>query len=596
VTPPGRPGRTSAILFGGAVAFVVGELVADAIRPALLLDPEPAWAFMRLLLWLGLFSATAASGALGAAVFLLWSRNRFSAPDLPPLPLRNATLALVAAGAIVVGAVLRFTELDRIPPSLWIDDVSLIEAALALQGNLSDLADTVRASPYGVPRPYGSVGVFYLELYRLALHTFGTTVFGVRFLSAAAGVLSLITAMFLGRALLPRGGGALAVLVLAGLRWHLLMSRWAWNAIVLAPFVDVAALLLLRARRKTSLPLAISAGLVAGLATHIYLAAWIAAVALVALAAWPGERGSPAVPRLRLAIGFVVAFAVATSPIFVLKKGRTSPYFARAANHSLLREIEYMHSPRPAFAAAADSLKAPWFGVDPFSHHDLPGKTRLGIVLGLAVAAAFGRSLLRPREPFSAFLLANAAAALAASVAGGHAGVPNSYRFAYLTTATSVAAAGGLLSILGGLTRSRRRAGALVAIGLLSVSGAVAARDALLRWPAQRETFDGFHGQDTLFARAVLRWERYGTVQIAPELAHSILTVNGIRRHRLDADLEATPVHGRNQSARDFRVVPPGTPSRPGERRVERVHDAWGREWAWIYGSTTRSSPTPAGG
>jgi hypothetical protein len=181
-------------------------------------------------------------------------------------------------------------------------------------------------------------------------------------------------------------------------------------------------------------------------------------------------------------------------------------------------------------------------------------------------------------------------------VAGGHAGVPNSYRFAYLTTATSVAAAGGLLSILGGLTRSRRRTGALVAIGLLSVSGAVAARDALLRWPARPETFDGFHGQDTLFARAVLRWERYGSVGLAPELAHSLLTVEGIRRYRLDPDLAADPLPGGNRSARDFRLVPPGAPPRPGERRVERVHDAWGREWAWVYGSTTRSSPTPAGG
>jgi hypothetical protein len=362
------------------------------------------------------------------------------------------------------------------------------------------------------------------------------------------------------------------------------MSRWAWNAIVLAPFVDIATLLLLRARRKRSLSVAIAAGLVAGLATHIYLASWIAAAALVVLAAWPGAPGSPAVPRLRLTIGFILAFALATSPIFLLKEGRTSPYFARAADHSLLREIGYLHSVRPAFAAAADSLKAPWFGVDPFSHHALPGKTRLGIVIGLAVAVAFGRSLLRPLEPFSAFLLANAAAALAASVAGGHAGVPNSYRFAYLTSATAVAAAGGLLGTLGGLSGSRRRLAALVAIGLLAVSGAIGARGALLRWPSRPETFDGFHGQDTLFARAVLRWERYGSVQIAPELAHSILTVNGIRRYRLDPDLQA-PLPDRNRSARHFRVVPPAALPRSGERPVERVHDAWDREWARVYGS-----------
>jgi ABC-type nitrate/sulfonate/bicarbonate transport system permease component len=64
-------------------------------------------------------------------------------------------------------------------------------------------------------------------------------VFGVRFPSALAGAASLVTAALLGRALLPSGGGALAALILAGLRWHLILSRWAWVMIVLAPIVEI---------------------------------------------------------------------------------------------------------------------------------------------------------------------------------------------------------------------------------------------------------------------------------------------------------------------------------------------------------------------
>lgn len=594
MTRPGRPGTTAAVFFGGAVAFVVGERLVEAIRPALLLDPDPGWALMRLLLWIGLLSATAAIGALSAALFLLWTRSRFSARELAPLPFRAATLVLIAVSAVTAGAVLRITALDRIPPSLWIDDVSLIAPALALHGDLTDFADSIRAAPYGVPRPYGSVGVFYLELYRLALRVLGPTVFGVRFLSAAAGILSLVTAMLLGRALLPRGGGALAALVLAGLRWHLVLSRWAWNAIVLAPFVDVAALLVLRARRTRSLPAAFAAGLIAGLATHVYLAAWVAAAALVALAAWPAERKSAPLPRLRLLLAFGVAFALASAPLFLLKAGRTSPYFARAADHSVLREVGYMHSPLPAFAAVADSLTAPWFGVDPFGHHDLPGKTRLGWILGIPVAVAFGRSLLRPRDVFSAFLLAEGGAGFAASVAGGRAGLPDSYRFGYLTTVTAVAAAGGLLCIFGWVAPAWRRVAALAAIGLVAVSGALAARDALLRWPTLPGTFDGFHGQDTLLARAMLRWERYGEVRFAPDLAHSVITVEGVRRYRLDPDLARDALPRRPSSARQFRLVPPGVPARPGEKLVERVLDAWGREWAWVYGAASSGAPIRA--
>jgi Dolichyl-phosphate-mannose-protein mannosyltransferase len=575
--------NVAAAVFGGTVAFVAGERLVEAIRPALLLDPDPRWAPMKLVLWLTLLSATAASGALAAGLFLVWTGSRFAPGELAPLPFRATALALIGAGALFVGAVLRLAALDRIPPSLWIDDVSLIAPALGLHGDLTDFSNSVRPAPYGVPRPYGSVGVFYLELYRLALRYVGATVFGVRFLSAAAGIVSIVTATLLGRALLPRGGGALAALVLAGLRWHLLLSRWAWNAIVLAPVADIAALLLLRARRKRSLSAAFSAGLVAGLATHVYLAAWVAAAALAVLAVWPPERGSPPLPRVRLVLAFCIAFAVAVAPLFLLKSGRTSPYFARAANHSVLKEVGYTHSPRPIFGAVAGSLAAPWFGVDPFAHHDLPGKTRLGWILGIPVAVAFARSLLRPRDPFSAYLLAQGGAAFAASVAGGQAGLPDGYRFGYLTTATAVAAAGGVLGILAWVPPMRRRIAALAAVGLVSLSGALAARDALVRWPSLPETFDAFHGQDTLLARALIRWDRLGNVSLAPRLAHSRIAVEGIRRYRLDPDLPA-PVASGDHSLREFRFVRPGAPGRPGERRVERVVDGWGREWAWVYG------------
>ncbi len=241
-----------------------------------------------------------------------------------------------------------------------------------------------------------------------------------------------------------------------------------------------------------------------------------------------------------------------------------------------------MHSAMPAFAAAADSMAAPWFKTDPYRHHDLPGKTRLGWILGLPVAAALARALLHPREEFSAYLLSQAGAALAASVAGGHAGVPNGYRFGYLSNVTAVAAAGGVLCLLALFPVSRRRAGAIAAVGLLAVSGALGARDALLVWPARLETFEGFHGQDTLIARAALRWERYGTVTVAPGIGHSEITIGGIRRYRLGPDLapEASPA----RRGRIFRIEKPGTAAGEGERLVERVGDAWGKEWAVVLG------------
>jgi hypothetical protein len=107
----------------------------------------------------------------------------------------------------------------------------------------------------------------------------------------------------------------------------------------------------------------------------------------------------------------------------------------------------------------------------------------------------------------------------------------------------------------------------------------------VLVWTGARSTFDGFHGQDTLLARAALRWERYGTVDLDPTMPHSGITVRAIVRYRLDPSREAGGEATRTgRAARSFRIVAPGSRRREGERLVERVTDPWGREWALVYG------------
>ena len=516
-------GRRAATVFGLAVALVAAVDLIRWLRPFVLMDPEPGWALPRLLLGLFVVAAAAAAGGLAAAAFVSFAPLLFVPPT--SIALSRRAIVFLAAAAIAAGALLRFASLERLPPSLWIDDVSLIAPALELTGSPRDFSNAIRPAPYGVAKPYGSVGVLYLELYRCALSLWKTTVFGVRFLSAAAGALSVVTAMLLARELLPAGGGALAALVMAGLRWNLIVSRWGWNAVVVAPILDLAALMLLRARRRDSLALAALAGVLAGLAAHVYLAAWIAAAALAALAFWPRAGESAFRGRWRPALLFAAGFALAAAPIFLLRQNRVASYFARAADHSLAREIGYARSMMPALASAADSLAAPWLTSDPAARNDLPGKSRLGWILGLPAAALLLRSLGRPREELSAYLLSQAAAGLAASVAGGHADVPNGYRFAYLATPAAVASAGGMLCLIALFGRARRRVASIAAIGLVAISGALGARDALARWPQRRETFDGFHGQDTLIARAAIRWERYGGVAVAPVFGHSPITI-----------------------------------------------------------------------
>ncbi len=569
----------AAAFVGLAAGLAAGVDLIRWLRPGVLADPEPSWAPVRLVLGLAAAAGSAAAGIAAAALFSAWARSRSASRALEPLPFRRATLVALTLVAVLVGVALRFAALSRVPESLWVDDVSLISPALALSGSASDFADAIRPTPYGVARPYGSVGVLYLEGFRGLLRLAGTTVFGVRLPSALAGVASLVTAALLGRALLPAGGGMLAALILAGLRWHLILSRWAFVMILVAPIVDLATLVLIAARRRRQPVLALVAGAVAGVGAHVYLSAWSAAAALALFAVWPSAEERLG-RRIVLGAAFAAGFAACAAPLFLFRENRTVAYFARTSDHNVVLEMKRERSLLPPAAAAADALASPWFLSDPSPRHDLPGRRRLPWVLGIPIAIALGRALLRPGEAVSGLLLSHAAAFLASNVAGGQADLPNGSRFAYLASVAAVAAASGLMWLVGMAPPRRRRAAALAVVGVVAVAGVIGARDALTVWSEHPETFRGFHGQDTLIGRAAARWDAYGRVSIAPGLGRSAVAVDEIRRYRLDAD--ASRLSPESRERRSVRLAPANARSDAGERIVERVVDSRGRSWALV--------------
>jgi hypothetical protein len=586
--PRARPDARAraAIVVGVAASFVTAVDLVRLARPRLLLDPEPGWAIARVALGLAVAAAAAAAGGVFGAAFRVLSPSRLLSAPLLPLAFSRRAVVLVAAAAIGSGLALRFRSAETLPVPFLEDEVNLVTPALGLTGTSRDFADAIRPIPFGRPDPHEMIGVLFLRLLRLCLDLLGTTVLAIRLPSLLGGALSMLTATLLARALLPQGGAALAALVLAGLRWHIILSLSGWHAILLAPLVDAAALLLLRARRRGSIGPAALAGIAAGIGCHFYLAAWAAGAGLLAFCGWPTEETARPPRRLARAAVFAAGFLIAAAPLFLFREGRRVPYFGRASRHSVVREMRIAGSPMPALAAAADALPAPWLLPDPEGRHDLEGASRLGWIVGIPVAVALARALLAPRGELSALLLTQGGAAFCAAVAGGQAGHPNGFRFAYLTSATAVAAAAGALALIGLSSAPRRRAAAIAAAGLLAIAGARGAHQALAQWPARRATFDSFHGEDTLIGRSAARWERYGGIEVEAGLGRSDLTIDTVRRYRLDGEIargpgpEGAPAIG----ARRFRIAAASRSPLAGERVVERVRDAWGRDWAIVFG------------
>jgi len=593
-----RQRARSAAIGGVLVAFVVAVALARFLRPELLFDPEPSWAIPRLALGLAVLAAATIAGGLTAAALSRWSGARALAGDLPALPLSRLALVPIGGAALAAGALARFLWLDRLPPVLWVDELVPIAPALGLRGAWSDFHDAIRV--LAIDRPIHAMsGVAYLELYRVSLKVFGVTVEGIRFPSAAAGVLSLITGACLGRALLPRGGATLTLLVLAGLRWHVIFSRWGWNAMALVPIADLAALILLRARRRGSVPTAVAAGAVGGIGAHVYLGAWIVAAALALFALWPREDRMPPRRRLALAGAFLGGFLALCVPILALRSGRAGPYFSRAADANWLRDVRVWRSGLPALSVLADSLAAPWFVPDPVARHDIPGRSRLGWIFGIPFAAILGRCLLRPRDELSALLLAQASAATAASFQWGMAGHPNGYRFLHLTTLAAVGVAAGTLLLVGLCPPAVRRACALAAVGTLAIGAAWGIRDAF-RWAGSPQTFDAFRGPHTLIGRAAVRWAPYGRVEVGSDLEGNTarFTIDTVTRHRLDPearDAAGGPL-ARDDAGRLVRLARSAEGRAPNERIVEHVVDPWGREWAVVLGRRSTASADPGSG
>jgi hypothetical protein len=583
-----EPGARAAILVGLLAAFVGVVDLVRLLRWPLLSDPEPSWAAPRLVLAIAVAAAGASVGVLGGGAFLLFARSRLGRAEPTPVAVSRRALAAIAIAAIGAGAGLRLLVIARVPIPYLEDEVNLVGPALELSGTWSDFRDAIRPIPYGVPDPHETIGVVYLRLLRSSLAVFGTTPFGVRFPSAAAGCLSLLTGTLLARALLPAGGGTLAALVLSGLRWHVILSLSGWQSILLVPLCDVAALLLLSARRRGSAVRAGAAGLALGIGAHLYLASWVAASALTAFAALPraaGARREGMPSRAALAAGFAAGFLAAAAPIFLFAQGRATPYFGRTSRHSVFAEMRYSRSGMPLFAAAADAIVAPFGLPEPEGRHDLTDRSRLGLVVGLAFALGFLGALVRPGNEASSLLLCHGAAAFVAAVAAGQAGLPNGFRFGYLTTVTALAASAGTLT-LAGLWPGGSRAAAWLVMGALAAASLLGVREATLVWPDREATFDSFHGEDTLLGLAAARWDPYGVVSVEGKLGRNDLTVETVRRFRLDAGPEPGSSALR---PRRFRIVRPGSKAAPGERLVERVRDLWGREWAVAYGRAARS-------
>lgn len=339
--------------------------------------------------------------------------------------------ALLFAGVLAAGVVLRFVAPRQIPPGVWYDALTEAEAALREPGRV----------PWFGGRPFAPeaggtalVSHLYVKFCELLFRVFGRGDYGILALSAVGGSLTLPAVYWLGREM-GRPQVALVAMTLCALAMSpLVFSRWAYTAALLLPLVLAAAAAALRAVATRRVAWALLAGLFLGLSLHTYVPAWaiVPTFGIFALTTLARPRG-----KLVAAAG--IAGLVAFLPFAVAYLQFPHRLGGRARDVSILASTRSAALPGGSGPVAV-TLRllhnvVEYTGVllwrgDPIPRNGIPGRPAFTVLIGVAVLAGIALSWRSARKgnPGDRLLLLLAGASLLAGILSIPADAPNVLR------------------------------------------------------------------------------------------------------------------------------------------------------------------------
>jgi hypothetical protein len=450
----------------------------------------------------------AASGLASAALALLLAAGRDGAWALAAW-LASLLLGLVAARAkpraeplvrcdwallavaTALGLGFRLWRIVEIPNGLWIDE-------LATAANAARL----RHLPF---QPFGTTPLFadgpewvhttnlYLYACLSVLQPLGFSQPAIKLISVLPGVAAVPALFLLARRLLPRAGAFAAAALLAASPWHVTVSRWGWDQVLVTTLAIVAFSRLHEGMEGGSPRSAYAAGIVVGVAQFAYLAARLlavgAALGLLARLVTPRERR----PRLA-ALLFAAGLVQAALPLAVLSARQPSRLHVRAQEISIVPGLL-----RGDLAPLAENLHAYalMFNVsgDRNPRQNIPGEPMLSPATGLLFLAGLAIALARAGTPGFPLVLAWLGAGLLGGLLSGPLSAPNSYRVGLVEPACMLLAGATVAWISGPPWRPRAgRLGRLawpVAVAAVALSAALTFLSYFVVRPASRECWQG---------------------------------------------------------------------------------------------------------
>src|SRR5579859_1097110 len=311
---------------------------------------------------------------------------------MPPLSIRfsrSARLALALAMVVLLGGVLRFYALERLPPGLYQDEaVEGFDALRVLHGEF----------PIYFESNNGREPAF---MYFLAagIALLGRTPLALRAVSAAAGTAAIPITYLAVKELFTRRTALLAAFITATTLWPVELSRLGLRSSLLPAALGLGAWGAMRAWRCQRPRDWLLAGFLMGLSLYTYIPARLALAVplIVVLIGWFG--GLDWRKTLRGGLVLLLAYGLTALPLGIYALGHWDIVNGRTAQVSVLSpDINHGHLLQILLIQGVLVSRMFLIQGDSNLRHNVPGRPVFDLAMALAGLAGMALGLIHVRE------------------------------------------------------------------------------------------------------------------------------------------------------------------------------------------------------
>lgn len=405
--------------------------------------------------------------------------------------LSSRTGYALAAGLLLIAAVLRFWNLGTLPPGLHpgeIIDLRITETVR--QGSVSVFYDLQSLGEAG-----GREGLYHMLLAAVSTFT-GSGLIGYRVLSVLANLLMLALVYALAARLYGPLGGVAALLLLTVSMWPVLLGRTIGRETLLPLLVAAILLALARAlpvysqptgREPGTTPFA-ALGLLLGLGFYIHPAHFLLALGTMLFIAFMIISPQPLSRRTLSYIGFAILVMIIVTVPYMVSSIRLPGLDGAGRVFG-----DYRIAIKPPLEAALDGLAGIFFTGDASPIHNLPGRPLVDLFSGVILVIGFLAALRRWHRPRFTLPLVLLVALLPVALLRPES--PDFNAFTVLLPVLALFFGLGVTTLANSLRAAARPVIALGLAGILAFNLVWLSRDFFTTWPNLPPVQEAYHGR-----------------------------------------------------------------------------------------------------